>query len=129
MTERGLLLKPDWAELFASGKKCLEIRNYFCRCLKVGDSVSIVASAQGKNSRGVTVLKILGSMKFVQNISIEEKDFKKFFNQHRVSQTTFKEFLSTWSSGKSKSVKVVGWEFSDIQKFDVPKWIKWNHET
>lgn len=127
MTERGLLLKPDWAELFAEGLKTLEIRNHFCRCLKPGELVYIVASGQGRNCEGVTLLKIVGKMNFVGNEPIAEGVFKQYFQKHKVSQTMFKELLAGWKK-PGKDVKIIGWEFMNIVKLERPLWIRWNHD-
>ena len=125
---RGLLLKPEWAELFAKGDKCMDIRSHNVRCVRPDETVFIVASGQGKNAHGVTVLQILGRMKFVKATLIEQSEFDNQFDSHRVPTAVIQQMLASW--GKTgKEVKLHGWQFKDISRLETPAWIKWNNDT
>lgn len=134
MTEmdRGLLLKPEWAELLANGTKSMEVRSHCVRCVKKDELVFIVASGQGRNTHGVTLLKVLGHMKFVEAIPIAHNEFQKFFHEHRVPQKTYTEMFANRSKGSSSTTtatKIYGWRFNNVVKLDTPCWIKWNNDS
>ncbi len=45
--QRALMVQPTWASLLITGQKTLELRNYHCRNVKVGDEVDLIACGQG----------------------------------------------------------------------------------
>ena len=124
--ERGLLLKPEWADLFTSGCKTMDVRSHNVRCVKSGETVFIVASGQGKNANGATVLKIVGHMKFVGNVTINPDEISTLFEEHRVPDDHFQNMLAGW---KRDSGKVYGWKFSEVVKLQTPCWIKWHNDS
>ena len=120
------MLKPEWADLFASGCKSMDVRSHNVRCVKSDETVFIVASGQGKNAKGATVLKIVGHMKFVRAVSIDPNEFSTLFDEHRVPEDHFQTMLAGW---KREGGKVCGWKFKDIVKLQTPCWIKWHNES
>ena len=124
--ERGLLLKPEWADLFASGCKTMDVRSHNVRCVKSEETVFIVASGQGKNANGATVLKIVGHMKFVRNVTINPNEFSALFDEHRVPNDHLQKMLVGW---KREGGNVYGWKFKDIVKLQTPCWIKWHNDS
>ena len=45
--QRALMVQQMWANLLITGEKTLELRNYHCRNVKVGEEVELIACGQG----------------------------------------------------------------------------------
>lgn len=67
--QRALMVQQMWANLLITGEKTLELRNYNCRNVKVGEEVELIACGQGPC--GVVSFSLLANMFTVYMVLLE----------------------------------------------------------
>ena len=131
MQERGLMVKEKWANLFVQGAKTMEIRSFNCRVIKPGALVWVVMTGEGKNSHGITTMKIVAQMRFVGNVSIRMDEFSTYFDKHQVTKDDLDALMKGSKKGSTDDddFTVTGWEFENVTPLERPRWIRWRNET
>jgi hypothetical protein len=102
------------------GNKTMEVRNFFCRCLKAGETFYFLRLGKGKNSIGQNCVELVGKAQFESNYFIPHNCFQNFFEEHRVSQEDYAFMRSAWSRDRGGCI---GWRLNLVEKYQPPMYI------
>lgn len=125
---RGLVLRPEFATKFfdrdsEGQRKTLELRNCNLRCVEPEGRFFIVACQQGKNKHGQKVVKILGSVAFVENLHIPHDQIPKLFDQHLCPREDYNKLSSKWAKDHC-----CAWRVKEALALPQPMWVNVNNQ-
>lgn len=124
-TVRGLLVKPQWTFKFVPGEVVWEVRSFNCNVLKKGDECFLIETAAGQNSHKIPLLKVVGKLRFIQNLKKDNSVFSRFFDKHKVST---EEFAKLRASQTRQTDFWISWEFEVLERFETPLYIPWGND-
>ena len=115
---RGLVIRPEFACKFfekdSVGRlKTMELKGFNLRCVAPGGRFYIVACRQGQNKHGQSVVKVIGSVKFVANIVMQHSEVCRRFDEHLCDSQDYDKLSAKWKH-------CVGWKVTDPQAFPDP---------
>lgn len=108
----GLLIRPEYAQQFFTCGKTLEIRSKPIKFLERGDGVVLVSSGKGSNR------VCLGILRFIQSLKIEDCDFSRYYDCHKLSEEDYKCLKAGWKKADQESC--FAWHFEPVHCFDEP---------
>ena len=118
---RGLIITPEHAPKFFEsheGKlKSMELRGHNLRCVQPRGRFWIVQCGEGRNSAGTLVYRLLGSVQFMENVSLDKSAVQALYASHLCPQDKFEKLSAGWQ-------KVVGWRLCNPMKLCQPTWFK-----
>ena len=96
------------------------LRSHNLRCVSPGSRFFIVECGHGRNSNDTLVFRAIGSVEFVENVSLTEAAVDALYDTHRCPPEAFLALRNSW---KKKDV-IVGWRVQNAVKFTSGMWFK-----
>lgn len=120
---KGLLIKEDPINKILTGVKTLEVRNFYCRCVKPGESFYLLRPQKKGDARNIhnqKVVEVVGKVEFQGNHWIPHTCFHNFFEEHQVSQEDYDSMRGVWKKDKGGCV---GWKIKLLERFENSKFL------
>ena len=124
-TVRGIIERALAAHKFFKpnddGKvKTMELRNHNLRCVPPGGRFYVVECGHGRNSKGELVMRVLGSVQFVENVHLDPSTVKAMYAIHQCSHEDFEKLRKNWK----KPDVIVGWRVEKAFSLGQGRWFK-----
>ncbi len=119
---RGLIVNCKFAHRFVSEGKTWELKTSQCRCVSPGQLLYLVESGIGHNSKGLSVMRIIGRMRLVDThkvtwYQLETPDSKK---KHCCTSTELSQLKKQWQNKSN----IYAWEVVMETVFGKPWYIR-----
>lgn len=122
---RGLIVNQKFASRFVTQQKIWEIKSGFARCIKPGDTFSLVESGIGHNDEGVALFRILGNLEFIGQHRVTWPELKTPHcrEKHQCTDEEIDYLSKTW---KNPYHGAVAWEVKVAEVFAVPLYTRYS---
>jgi hypothetical protein len=125
---RGLVLHPHSLAKYLCKGKSMEVRNFYCRCVKPGDELYLLGSDSGTttNKHGVACMHVAARMCFVENVTIRHEDMHLFTDSTLLSDEEYTDFRSSWKTDKGSCV---GWRLNLLEVLSPALFLPWGNQA
>ena len=122
---RGLIVNQKFASRFVTQQKVWEVKSSFARCVKPGDTFSLVESGIGHNDQGVALFRILGKLEFVGQRKVTWPELKTpdCREKHQCTNEEIDQLSKSW---KNPYIGAVAWEVKVVKVFAVPLYTRYS---